>query len=181
MTQRRPKREARVIPSLPALVRHAERYGVECVYETAEGMGTHGLMSSIDVGALARHLRRIDPSWRLTTDQRERLVAQLRASGVTNRNAADMAGVSVSTVVRAGAEPCDSAPENRTVEPNKSVKSRVDRSLPVYFAFDPAWTDEPPPVKGTWRAWVYGGARVGQAGSRRRSPGYAPTQLENAA
>lgn len=159
-----------ITPSLAAFVRHAERFGVECVYETAEAMSAHGLMTSLDRGCLARHLRRLDKSWRLTPQQRERLIAELRASGVRNREIAEMAGVSLRTVVGKGAPLTTPTPENRLVEPRKSADSdgygkRAEDD--PYFAFDPSWTDGSPPVK-SWYAWVYGGARIPPPwGSRR--------------
>lgn len=168
-------------PTLRELVRHGERFGVDCVYETAEGMHAQGRLDALELGRLARHLRRIDRGWRLAADQRERLVGLLREQGISNRDVADMAGVSLSTVTRAGAEPPDPDPQKRMVEPQMSVKSRQDRSLAVCFQFDASASAPPPPVEGTWRAWVYGGAPIQHVGDRRRSSGRVRAQIRRAA
>lgn len=157
-------------PTLAEFVRHAERFGVECVYESAEWTRLP------ELGSLARHLRRIEKSWRLSPDQRDRLIAELRDRGLSNREIADMAGVSLSTVVRAGAGPRDSVVKNRMVEPRESVKSRGDGDLPASTESDTLYAAarymhmlrrEPPPVRRTWREWVYGGARIRHVGGRR--------------
>jgi DNA-directed RNA polymerase specialized sigma24 family protein len=116
------RRKGSVIPAptLTDFVRHAERFGVECVYETAEETGLS------DLGYLTRHLRRIDRSWRLSPNQRERLIAELLGAGLPQREIADLAGVSTDTVGRASAELRDSAARNRMVEPKKSRKSHQD-------------------------------------------------------
>ena len=51
------------VVTLEQLVRRAELYGTECLWQTAE----RNLDVDIeDLGRLAMHLRRIDPSWRLS-------------------------------------------------------------------------------------------------------------------
>jgi hypothetical protein len=124
-TQRRGKHAGLRWPTLEEYIRHAERFGVDCVYETAEETGL------IELGYLARHLRRIDRRWRLSSVQRSRLIGELLASGLTHRDIADMAGVSTDTVGRASAQLRHSGLQNRTVEPRKGRRSRGYSPLPV--------------------------------------------------
>jgi hypothetical protein len=79
---------------LAAFVRHAERFGVECVYETAVEMN----LGAGDLGCLARHLRRLDRRWRLSPSARLALAEGLVAAGARSRDVVEMAGVSHSTV-----------------------------------------------------------------------------------
>lgn len=94
-----------------ALVRHAELYGAEEVYETAEQCG----WDFQQLGRLAMQLRRIDRErrltgrddyrsaargvmltpdpWRLDAERRERLVLGLLEAGLPDRRVRDMAGV----------------------------------------------------------------------------------------
>jgi hypothetical protein len=115
--------------TLAAFARHAERFGTECVYETVEEMG----FTALELGYFARHLRRIDRRWRLTTDQREHLVTRLLADGVRKKDIADMAGVSERTVSRARQQVAEAGllgPANRMVEPKKKDKSEHPNDRP---------------------------------------------------
>jgi hypothetical protein len=161
-----------VLTTLAQYVEHAEKYGVEEVYETAE------MTCLVELDSLARHLRRIDGAWRLQPDQRTRLIAELRDRGFTNQEIAERAEVSLSTINR-GAGPSKSDPKYRMVEPSKSVKMEEDKGNDYPLpndTFEAAqrhlWdclTRAPLPVKGTWRAWVYGGKNVRHAGTSPRN------------
>ena len=109
--------------------RHAERFGTECVYETAEGLG----LSALELGHLARHLRRIDPRWRLTATQRDQLIADLLAERLRTAEIAHMAGVSEKTVSRTRQRDLEHAAcssESRLVEPKREDRLALpdDRS-----------------------------------------------------
>jgi hypothetical protein len=82
--------------SQAAYVKHAERFGTEVVYQSAE---EHEL-PALDLGYLARHLRRIGKSWKLDPSQRERLIRGLIAADVPDREIRDIAKVSQDTVRR---------------------------------------------------------------------------------
>ena len=129
VVQRRGRDHGARRPTLGGLIRHAERFGTECVYETAEELG----FPALELGYLARHLRRVDRLWRLTPDQRERLIEELLAAGTRRREIADMAGVSEKTVSRArqrGAEDGLQGPWDGLVEPKKRDKSRSHDERP---------------------------------------------------
>jgi hypothetical protein len=97
-------------PTLNDFVLHAQRYGVEAVYETA---APH--LGPEDRGRLAMQLRRIDkerhaaevegnvrrriePVWSLSWDQKRDLIRDLMEERVEDKRIAQMAGVSQSTV-----------------------------------------------------------------------------------
>lgn len=98
--------------SIAHLVRHAELFGCECVFETAWESG----YSPLELGLLAEALRKVGwthfhpvgskaPSagkrtgrWRLPTEYRERLALALLRSGVDIRRVVSFAGLSRETV-----------------------------------------------------------------------------------
>jgi hypothetical protein len=82
--------------TLEAYVRHAERFGVELVYET----GLELQLTARDLGHLARHLRRLDRRWRLSAADRLALAEGLVATGVKTAEIVEQAGVSYATVSR---------------------------------------------------------------------------------
>ena len=104
-------------PTLSQYVTHARRFGVECVYETAEELNLPQL------GLLPAHLRRIDSAWELQPDQRSRLIGNLIESGAKQQVIADTVGISLSSVEKIAAQLRNPVPENRMVEPSKPVKS----------------------------------------------------------
>jgi len=97
-------------PTLDEYVRHAERFGVEVIYETAAELN----LEPRDLGHLARHLRRVDRRWRLSPTNRHRLAGLLVAAGVKAADVAEMAAVPRSTVATlraASPRPADPAPQ----------------------------------------------------------------------
>jgi hypothetical protein len=91
-------------------VRHAERFGVELIYETAQELR----LPAVELGHLARHLRRVDRRWRLSPADRHRLAWLLVAAGVKAADVAEMAAVSRSTVASlraASPRPADAPPQ----------------------------------------------------------------------
>lgn len=87
--------------------RHAERFGVEQVYETAHGGG----LGAEDLGKLASRLRsidrkrhqaevqsnvrrRIEPPWRLSREHRDDLIERLIQAGAEDARVRSLAGVS---------------------------------------------------------------------------------------
>jgi hypothetical protein len=97
-------------PTLEQYVRHGEKFGVELVYETA----AERRLSAVELGQLARHLRRLDRRWRLSHTDRHELAEQLVVAGVKAADVAEMAGVSRSTVASlraASPRPADAAPQ----------------------------------------------------------------------
>jgi hypothetical protein len=93
---RRHQRGVSRVPALADFVKHAEQFGGECVYETAEAVG----LRAPDLGYLARHLRRIDRTWRLSAKQRDLLILGLMTEGIADKKIRDMAGVSQDTLAR---------------------------------------------------------------------------------
>src|SRR5438477_3912781 len=93
-------------PSLADLIRHAERFGIERVYETAE---EH--LPALELGYLVLRLRRVDKHWRLSADERERLIRGLIEAGVPDREIREMARVTLPTLrkMREGALPAEVA------------------------------------------------------------------------
>jgi hypothetical protein len=75
-------------------VSHAQRFGVEAIYETAIELS----LAPRDLGHLTRHLRRIDRRWRLSPNARHKLARRLVAAGVKTAQIVEQAGVSRSTV-----------------------------------------------------------------------------------
>jgi hypothetical protein len=97
-------------PTLEQYVTHAQRYGVEAIYETAEELR----LPAVQLGYLARHLRRVDRRWRLSPTNRHELAERLVAAGARARDVAEMAAVSRSTVASlraASLRPADAAPQ----------------------------------------------------------------------
>jgi hypothetical protein len=121
-------------PSLSDYIKHAERFGrqcrhgVQCIYEAAE---TDGL-SAVDLGCLARHLRRIDNNWRLTAAQRERLILRLLSEGIADKKIRDMADISQDTLarLRKQSETCDSELTGPVSMRREVRKSSWDREYP---------------------------------------------------
>jgi hypothetical protein len=97
-------------PTLDEYVRHGERFGVELVYETAWELR----LPAVELGHLARHLRRVDRRWRLSPTNRHELAVQLVGAGAKAADVAEMAAVSRSTVASlraASPRPADAAPQ----------------------------------------------------------------------
>ena len=80
--------------TLDRYVTHAEKFGVEFVYETADEQP----LTPVELGYLARHLHRIDPKFKLTPNRRHDLASRLVADSVTTADVVDLAHVSYSTV-----------------------------------------------------------------------------------
>lgn len=91
---------------LEQYVTHAEKFGAECVYETAQETGLEQLDS------LAAHLTRIDKNWRLTKPQSDELIDTLLDRGFTAQRVSELTPVSLRTV------------KNRMVERKKSAKTK---------------------------------------------------------
>lgn len=90
------------VVTLQQLVRRAELYGTELLWETVE----RNLDVDIeDRGRLALHLRRIDPAWKLSkrtsprvlVSQRDRLIFGLIDAGWTDKRIRAAAGVGATT------------------------------------------------------------------------------------
>lgn len=79
--------------TLAQYVRHAERFGTEFVFETARFE-----LEPVEMGHLAKHLRRIDKRWSLSKEDREGLLVALIDGGVSDKNIREMVGVSQPTV-----------------------------------------------------------------------------------
>jgi hypothetical protein len=76
-------------------VRHAERAGVELVFESAAEE-----LDARDLGRLAVHLRRIDPSWRLGDRAARELALALLEQRVAPDEVARMVGRDRTTIWR---------------------------------------------------------------------------------
>jgi hypothetical protein len=74
-------------------VHHAERWGTECIYETAASE-----FGAIELAHLADRLRHIDPKWRLDRNRRDVLIVGLDRAGVPAKRISDQIGVDVRTV-----------------------------------------------------------------------------------
>ena len=85
------------------LIRHAQLYGVADVYETAEAER----LAPEELGRLAARLRRINPQWRLTREQTDRLLDGLIAVEMPDRRILEMAGISRPTLRRAHSRAAD--------------------------------------------------------------------------
>jgi hypothetical protein len=79
--------------TLRRYIRHAELFGVALVYETAEDD-----LPVIELGYLVRHLRRVDPNWRLEKRQRATLMKRLLGADVPAKEVADIVGLSLGRV-----------------------------------------------------------------------------------
>ncbi len=76
-------------------VRHAERFGVDQVFEAARRD-----LDVRDLGRLSLQLQRIDPKWRLLPRERQRLALDLIADGEPLARVCEMAQVSRTTLWR---------------------------------------------------------------------------------
>jgi hypothetical protein len=81
---------------LERLRRHAELYGTEEVYEVAAADG----FAAADLGRLALALRTIDPKWRLSHEQRDRLLVRLQEEDLPDRKLREYLGISQDTLRR---------------------------------------------------------------------------------
>jgi hypothetical protein len=89
-------------------VKHAEKFGGQLEYETAEGLGCSGDpklrltrasgLSPVELAYLALHLHRINPHWHLSAAQRQRLAFRLILERTPTREIAGLAGVARATV-----------------------------------------------------------------------------------
>jgi hypothetical protein len=115
-------------PSLDVLIRHAEKFGSECIYETAVEFGLPG----VELGYLARHLRRVDRYWKLTPQQKYDLIVGLLSEDVPDREIRDMAKVSQDTVARTrkGSETSDSGVVSPVTMRREVRKSGEPRRFP---------------------------------------------------
>ena len=104
-------------PTLEQFVRHAEKFGTEQVYETAEQIG----LSETD--SLALHLRRIDSKWSLGPDQQARLLDKLWERGLPNHKVSEYTGIPLRTVERASALRPKTGSGNRINKPKNTAKS----------------------------------------------------------
>jgi hypothetical protein len=96
---------------LEGYIRHAERHGVELVFETAIGLTwpVRAELSDQQLGRLAAELRAIDPKWRLPRAESGFAIRPLEAgdfairliaAGIPEAAAARMAGISIRTLQR---------------------------------------------------------------------------------
>lgn len=84
-------------PTLQQYIRHAERFGTECVFETAIAD-----LDAESLGLLSLHLRRVDSRWRLASAQKRALgtaLLEIRPSLKAER-LCEMAQISQSTLYR---------------------------------------------------------------------------------
>src|SRR4051794_17806217 len=79
-------------PSFWQLVRHAELYGTECVWDAASHLDTRSR------GQLAMRLRGVDPRWSLPRRLRASLAHELLAAQVPVRDVQRMTGLGRSRV-----------------------------------------------------------------------------------
>jgi hypothetical protein len=77
-------------PILQRLVRRAELYGTECLWQAAE---RDLRLDAENLAALALQLRRLDPAWRLSRAERDRLVTGLLDAGWPDARIMKAAGV----------------------------------------------------------------------------------------
>jgi hypothetical protein len=125
-----PRRTRSAAPTtLDLYVTHAEKFGVEFVYETADEQQ----LTPFELGYLARHLHRVNPRFKLTPDQRHDLASRLVADRATTAEVVDFAHVSSSTVAElrahtaAGRRLAKSTPQDKqpcgeiTTEPTGST------------------------------------------------------------
>jgi hypothetical protein len=123
--------------TLDRYVTHAEKFGVEFVYETADEQP----LISVELGYLARHLHRVNPRFKLTLDQRHDLASRLVADGATTAEVVDLAHVSYSTVAElrahaaAGRRLAEPTPQDKQPCGKTSTESR--RSAPESSCTDP--------------------------------------------
>lgn len=102
------------------LCKHAERFGTELVYETAEAYDRELISFPVPLGAkelgyLARRLRAISPKWRLDAKQQRRLFDRLAETGASDGEIATSCGTTTRTVRTwrsEGAEPLVQAVES---------------------------------------------------------------------
>jgi hypothetical protein len=100
-------------PTLEEFIRHAERFGAECAYETA----AEGYLDAEELGILSLSLQRLDRHWRLKPAQRIVLAKALIAARLPLNQICEMAQISRTTLFRLRtesaevAEPAKSAPE----------------------------------------------------------------------
>jgi hypothetical protein len=80
--------------SLDAYRRHAERFGAECVFETAVGD-----LSVVDLGRLSIRMQKLDPRWRVPAD-RAQFAGDLIDAGEPLDRACRMAMISRTTLWR---------------------------------------------------------------------------------
>ena len=73
------------VTMLDQYVKHAERFGVECVFETAEDL------MPLDRGFLSLRLQNIDPKWKVP--DRERFALDLLEAGVRPKDVCRMAQI----------------------------------------------------------------------------------------
>jgi hypothetical protein len=85
-----------IVTEFDRFIRHAERFGTEEVFEVAAADG----FTATELGRLTLALRRVDPDWRLSRDQREDLFAELDAAGVPDRRLREFLGISQKTLSR---------------------------------------------------------------------------------
>lgn len=115
-------------PALGEFVKHAERYAHEAVFQTAEEVG----LPAVDLGRLARHLRRIDNTWRLEPAQRNRLIRHLLDTKTPDKEIRDMTGVSQDTLsrTRKGLGVADQGVQNRSTMRREVRKLEWDEQHP---------------------------------------------------
>jgi hypothetical protein len=156
-------------PTLREFVRHAERFGVESVYETAE----YWLVSN-ERASLAKHLRRIDPQWRMKPDARSRLIHSMADHGATDQQIGDALGISRRAAWSARTELADARPTNRVNKPENCVVFAGCVNLPVH-------PENFTPPRPEWHSWVHGGARVRHAGEKQPRRLSKPAEMKWAA
>lgn len=107
--------------SLEKLLRHAERFGPDCVYETAL---EHGADASV-LGKLAAGIRKLDRRWKLTRDQQTGLAHRLLnvgADGGLIRNYTGLSSKSLESLIH--------PPESESEAPLAAASRNTARRRP---------------------------------------------------
>lgn len=79
--------------TLDQFVRHAQLYGTDMVYETAQSY-----LPPIQCGWLVEHLRRLDKRWSLDRDCKERLLNGLLDAETSDKTIRELLGISQPTL-----------------------------------------------------------------------------------
>ena len=137
-------------------VRHAKRFGTEMVYETAE----YGSSAQERV-SLARHLRRIDPEWKIGPEARDRLIADMVSEGEPDHKIGEALGISRRAAFTARTELANPTPANALSKPEKSAVFEGCGEIPRRPE------NFTPHGSGDWQSWVYGGAKIRHVGAGR--------------
>jgi hypothetical protein len=120
-------------------IRHAERFGVADVFETALGEYRH--LSPKDLGRLSLRLQNIDPKWTLSQPRRLAFARVLVRDGVDAKTICRMAMISRRTLKRAQAQKRDQDFLEAGLEPLPQVPFWTSQPA---FQSGEKWTKQPP-------------------------------------